>query len=59
MNIGVIIGFGTGYFLFDKNGQKLAKTIFKKGEDILKSFEKKDEDKKNEDKKDEKEEVKE
>lgn len=54
MNIGVIIGFGTGYFLFDKNGQKLAKTIFKKGEDILKSFEKKDEDKK-----DKKEEVKE
>lgn len=46
MNLGMLVGLGFGYILFDKKGQKLARTTIEKvqkaGSDIVKNIDKKE-----------------
>lgn len=44
MNLGMLVGFGFGYAMFDKNGKKIVKKamdkITKAGQEILKNMDK-------------------
>lgn len=46
MNVGMLVGLGFGYILFDKKGQQLARATLQKvqksGSDIIKSLDKKE-----------------
>lgn len=46
MNLGMLVGLGFGYILFDKKGQKIARTTLEKfqkaGSDVIKNLDKKE-----------------